>query len=374
MMIDVFRKVDLWHHLSVSSFMNIVMCAVLVSTVSGQTVQPAEMIESVSNVVISGLHDDADQIVALLNSAYADTVPYVLELSEFSGITLSNIEKVPPQDRFEELTHSAIPHPFYRLFRRKHQCDGKDSLLVEREVLSLGNAGYGLRPYVLWTAEYQADFQAGVKDEVVLSDFVYRDRDDVMRLIDNERVTLEQMRAFDSFLHLARWAGRWLLLASDVECQALAGDNVRLTSAQMHLTVECSRKTGELLRVQFRNSDTRTSVWWWEGILDGVRFPARHPKLMFSQTILRKNDNDTEVLHGNALRFESIRTATGKDTATDGAFVWSSYRPFAVVLKDRQVIDRDGVVNVRRTKERNEMVAPTARNLGTRANPVGSGK
>jgi hypothetical protein len=95
---------------------------------------------------------------------------------------------------------------------------------------------------------------------------------------------------------------------------------------------------------------------------------------MFSQTILRKNDNDTEVLHGNALRFESIRSATGKDVATDGMFVWSSYRPFAVVLKDRQVIDRDGVVNVRRTKERNEMVAPTARNLGTRANPVGSGK
>jgi hypothetical protein len=336
--------------------------------VGGQTVQPTKSIEPVSNVRISGLHDDANQIVALLNTAYADTSPYVLEISEFSGITISNIDKVPPEDRFEELVHPALPHPFYRLFRRKHQCDGKDSLLIEREVLTLGNVGYGLRPYVLWTAEYQADFQAGVMDEVVLSDFVYRDRDDVMRLIDNERVTLEQMRAFDSFIHLARWVGRWLVLASDVECQALAGDNVRLTSAQMHLTVECSRETGELQRVEFRNSDTRTSVWWWEGIIDGVRFPARHPKLMFSQTILKKNDG--EVLHGNVLRFESIRTATGKDVATDGMFVWSSHRPFAAVLKNHQVIDKDGVVNARRTKERNEMLAPTAKNLGVVANPT----
>jgi len=334
--------------------------ALLTMTVQGA--QPSAGDGKTERVASPSQNVDAGKMVALLNTAYADTVPYVLEYSAFSGAPLNNIDKVPAEERLEELKHPSLPSVYYRRFRWKHRCDGGDSLFAEREVLSLGNTGFGLRPRSLWTSEYLADFDSGLDDEVLLWDFAYRDRDEVIRLVEHERVLREQFRAYDSFVHLARWVGRWLVMASDVTCETISPDRVRLVSAQMRLTVECSPETGELQRVEFRDSAVRKTVWWWEGTIEGVRFPARHPHLAFNQSISQERDG--VIFHGSVLRFESIRPAQGKDAIKENLFAWSTHRPFAAIMLSHQVVDKDGHVDAARTKFRNQMSPPTDKNLG----------
>lgn len=316
---------------------------------------------------------EVNRFVGVLNEAYAEPAPFSLWTSEFAHTLIdeSELSGVPVEERPEVITPTATGVPMTKINEWEHVCDGTDGLVVKRRVVTLGGP-LSLKPTRVFSSVHIVNLDAGMPDELTLGRFEYGTDNLILERLATGRMTHEEDRArtTDSFIYLARWAGRMLLIAKDCKGSRVDDDTVEVHSDAMRMRAWFHPTTGELQRIQFPKATGDTYTWWWEGVMDGVRFPARHPKWQYHQTA----DTTGKTFQGSVLRFERLVPVQVQPDQFD----WRTYRPFAFDVTAGRVINHDGHVDEQRTERRKSLHPPRGRDIKVEVNPApkknGSGK
>lgn len=301
---------------------------------------------------------EVNRLVGLLSEVYSGKVSHEVAISEFADVEITDVQiaDVPPEDRPEVILPEWVGRKLTKTNEWTHLTDGGDGLLVKRRVVTTQGV-LSLAPVRMYSSTHTTNLDSGVPDELKLGPFAYEDADAIKARFKASMMTFDESRArqTESFLCIARWAGRMLLIADDCDGASVDSDTVRVGSKSLRMQAWLHPKSGELQRLEFPDPSGDTYIWWWEGMVDTVKLPARYPKWQYSAT----REPDGKVYPGSVRRTEKVVSKA----IEAGTFEWWTYRPFAFNVKTGEVTDKHGVVDQRRSNDRKRVRPPLTKDV-----------
>lgn len=161
------------------------------------------------------------------------------------------------------------------------------------------------------------------------------------------RMSFESMRARAGYLDLARYVGRILAAAEDLDGPWSTGEGlVSIASRSWGLAAEIDRSTGELRRTILTDELGDATLYEFTGRFDETMFPARHPReareyglgaFALSGPLVYPDENESDLRR--IVLFDSVRRP---DTPGDQEFRWQTYAGRVLDRRTNSYIHADG--------------------------------
>lgn len=160
-----------------------------------------------------------------------------------------------------------------------------------------------------------------------------------------------RVRSEKSFVEVVRWIAETFECASGVREVSREGDVIELEAGGLGMFVSLVAGTGEITRLRTVSTSGFECEWWWEGTLQGVALPGKHPHFQFMKlTVPGAPGNETNrVRFDGPAEFLSFKRESRVDPSL---FKWSVISDRAWDRIRNVVVRPDGTVDEDRTAAR----------------------
>jgi hypothetical protein len=289
---------------------------------------------------------DAAALRELIVRAYADLGPYECRAREWmvfgEAPPPTILERMRSVPGLQEGVHPVLGTPCFDHQRVVVRGDARGGVRVESvQMLRQGRAG---QPPQVTTWNRREQYNGpDVAALVPLPEEDARSLRDLQKQgVSNRR----EQRGYFSFIEMAAWAVQVVREDTALTVRPAGTGEWVLAAPGFGVEITIDGATGEMRRMRHSYPNGRYQEWWWEGRLDSIALPARHPRLQF---VSAADTPDGPVRHGGYVEFDRVVRVEPHDPSI---FTWQSAYPFAWNRQTNEVIRPDGTVDEERTRER----------------------